>query len=156
MAKVFGDIGISAQALLGSREDVRSFPATILASDKDHDVSLLEIETGELAVKTIPLELDRGKISLGGDVLAFGQPLGLSQSVTRGMISGFERKEGNGVPTIQTDAAINPGNSGGPMVNMAAMAIGTTSFKVAGAEGVAFAYFVGDQLTALRGQFVPS
>ncbi|MDP2599368.1 MAG: trypsin-like peptidase domain-containing protein [Deltaproteobacteria bacterium] len=147
--KVFGDIGISAAAMLGRRDDIKVFPAVILASDKDHDISMLEIETGDREVSTIPLELDRRKINMGGDVLAFGQPLGLSQTVTKGMISGFEEVT-EGVFMLQTDAAINPGNSGGPMVNMAGRVIGINSIKIAEADGVAFAHFLVDQISALR------
>ncbi len=147
--KVFGDIGISAKILLGRREDIQTFPATILASDKNYDVSLLQIETGSRVVPTIPLELDLNRINMGGDVLVFGQPLGLSQTVTKGMISGFE-EVGSGVWMIQTDAAVNPGNSGGPMVNMAGRVIGTDSIKIKDAEGIAFAYFITDQIAALR------
>lgn len=153
--KVFGDIGISAQALMAKRDDIKTFSAIILASDKDYDISLLEMETGGLVIPTIPLELNKKRISMGGDVLVFGQPLGFSQTVTKGMISGFEKIEEN-IWMIQTDAAINPGNSGGPMVNMAGKVIGINSIKIKDAEGIAFAYFIADQIAALRRQILAS
>jgi S1-C subfamily serine protease len=75
---------------------------------------------------------------LGQDVYAIGNPLGLSNTVTKGIISAH-RSTKEGVRYIQLDATINPGNSGGPLLTKSGLVIGVNTFKVGGYEGLNFA-----------------
>ncbi len=108
--------------------DGRRFPATVVGRDNRVDVALLKIEgAGRLPV--LPLG-DSNRLRVGELVLALGNPFGLEQSVSFGIVS---RKgapltvAAPGFDFIQTDAAINPGNSGGPLVNMSGEVIGVNS-----------------------------
>ena len=108
--------------------DGRRFPATVVGRDSRVDVALLKIEgAGRLTV--LPLG-DSNRLRVGELVLALGNPFGLEQSVSFGIVS---RKgapltvAAPGFDFIQTDAAINPGNSGGPLVNMSGEVIGVNS-----------------------------
>ena len=108
--------------------DGRRFPATVVGRDSRVDVALLKIEgAGRLTV--LPLG-DSNRLRVGELVLALGNPFGLEQSVSFGIVS---RKgapiqvAAPGFEFIQTDAAVNPGNSGGPLVNMAGEVVGINS-----------------------------
>ena len=92
----------------------------------------------------------------GQDVLALGSPRGLSNTITRGMVSAvrqagsdFQSTVPSGSTLIQTDAAVNPGNSGGPLVNTNGEVIGVVTFKKSGAEGLNFAISIIDILEEL-------
>src|SRR5881296_1585162 len=108
--------------------DGRRFPATVVGRDGRVDLALLKIE-GASRLTVLPLG-DSNKLRVGELVLALGNPFGLEQSVSFGIVS---RKgapltvAAPGFDFIQTDAAINPGNSGGPLVNMAGEVIGVNS-----------------------------
>jgi S1-C subfamily serine protease len=109
--------------------DKHKYPATIVASDKGHDLALLQI-TG--ASNLLPATLsDSRNLVVGQKVYAIGNPFGLSGTMTRGIISSIRSIRGpTGAPiedAIQTDAAINPGNSGGPLLNSRGEVIGITS-----------------------------
>src|SRR5262249_20859692 len=103
----------------GTLTDRREFKAKVIGADKRTDVALLKIEAANLPKVNIG---DSSKLKVGEWVVAIGQPFGLSNSVTAGIVSAL----GRDLPTdasrlvgfIQTDAAINPGNSGGPLYNM--------------------------------------
>lgn len=108
--------------------------ADILGADPVSDIAVLQVEgQGGLT----PAELgDSDQVGVGGDVVAIGSPLGLSGTVTTGVVSALNRPVNTGmaeageaqtstvINAIQTDAAINPGNSGGPLVNMAGEVVG--------------------------------
>ena len=106
-------------------------PATIVGRNSDYDLAVISIKKGNLP------EIPRGNsssISIGDPVIAFGSPLGLSGTVTSGIISALNRPVTTGATSaesymdaIQTDAAINPGNSGGPLVDSQGRAIGVNS-----------------------------
>ena len=82
---------------------------------------------------------DSEDIRVGEKVIAIGNPLGLSFSVSEGIVSAVDRKGENGVKGyIQTDAALNPGNSGGPLINTDGKVIGINNFKIAG-DNIGFA-----------------
>ncbi|MEK6872465.1 MAG: trypsin-like peptidase domain-containing protein [Nanoarchaeota archaeon] len=87
------------------------------------------------------LEFEGSKnVEIGEKVIAIGNPLGLSFSVSEGIVSGKNRVGENNLPAyIQTDAALNPGNSGGPLINTGGKVIGINNFKVQGGEGLGFA-----------------
>jgi serine protease Do len=125
--------------------------ATVVGVDKDTDIAVIKINTST-PLPTVKLGNSEGA-QVGDWVLAIGEPFGLSETVSAGIISAENRSideggDANGVAKnefqkfIQTDAAINPGNSGGPLVDMAGQVIGmnTAIFtQSAGNEGIGFA-----------------
>jgi S1-C subfamily serine protease len=91
----------------------------------------------------------------GQEVLAIGSPLGLQNTVTRGIVSAVRTT--GGVELIQTDAAINPGNSGGPLLDRDGRVIGVTTLKVMrGAEALGFAVAIAHAVPLIEGRAVPT
>jgi len=124
--------------------DRREFPARVLLADERSDIAVLQLEQvdGDLPVLRID---DQEEQQVGDLVLAIGNPFGVGQTVTNGIISAVNRTE-TGISDsgsfIQTDAAINPGNSGGALVDMDGDLIGinTAIFSRTGSStGVGFA-----------------
>ncbi|WP_297802969.1 trypsin-like peptidase domain-containing protein [uncultured Brevundimonas sp.] len=124
--------------------DRREFPARVLLADERSDIAVLQLEDvqGELPVIRID---DQEEQQVGDLVLAIGNPFGVGQTVTNGIISALNRTD-TGISDagsfIQTDAPINPGNSGGALVDMDGELIGinTAIFsRSGGASGVGFA-----------------
>ena len=119
------------QEITVSLFDRREFPAKVLLSDERTDLAILKIDlpAGEkLPVMAID---DRTESQVGDLVLAIGDPFGVGQTVTNGIISATNRTadpNGDAGAYIQTDAAINPGNSGGALVSMDGNLIGVNSF----------------------------
>ncbi len=116
-------------------------PVKLVRRDPKSDLALLAIDPAGLSAATWG---DSEAIDTGDWVLAIGQPFGLSDTVTAGIVSGKGRGVGVALyeDLIQTDAAINPGNSGGPLVNMRGEVVGiNTALKTVGGgyEGVGFA-----------------
>jgi S1-C subfamily serine protease len=91
-------------------------------------------------------------VRAGQEVLAIGSPLGVENTVTRGIVSGV-RQIGT-VTLLQTDAAINPGNSGGPLLNRNGLVIGITTLKLSRAEQMSFAVGIDHALPMLEGRQV--
>ncbi len=115
--------------------DGRNFPATLIGSDQQVDLAVLRIEADRL----VQLEMaDSTELQVGDFVVAIGNPFGLGQTVTSGIISALGRS-GLGIygyeDFIQTDASINPGNSGGALVNLKGELIGINSAIIAPAGG---------------------
>ena len=114
--------------------DGREFAARILGRDESYDLAVLKIEASGL--KALQLG-DSEKVQVGDPVIAIGSPLGLSGTVTQGIISAKNRPVTAGddesdsatsfISALQTDAAINPGNSGGPLVDATGAVIGVNS-----------------------------
>jgi S1-C subfamily serine protease len=126
--------------------DRREFPARILLADPRTDLAVLKIDLpkGE-RLPTLALD-DTGDTQVGDLVLAIGDPFGVGQTVTNGIISALNRTadpSGDAASSyIQTDAAINPGNSGGALVDMDGDLIGVNSFilsRSGTSSGVGFA-----------------
>lgn len=123
--------------------------ATLVGTDKVSDIAILEIDGNGIEV-TAQIG-DSSKLRLGETVIAIGNPLGLGDTLTSGIISYTERKipvslNQDGVydweqDVIQTDAAINEGNSGGALVDLNGKVIGINTMKIsdAGVEGLGFA-----------------
>jgi len=115
--------------------DGREAIATIIGSDKDSDVAVIKIETKSLI--EIPLG-DSDQLRVGDFVVAIGNPFGLRQTVTSGIVSALGRS-GLGIENyedfIQTDASINPGNSGGALVSLRGELIGINTAIVAPSGG---------------------
>jgi len=121
--------------------DGREFAARVLGRDPKTDLALLKIDARDLPV--IPLG-NTSDVQVGEPVMAIGNPFGLEQTVTTGIVSATGRVIGEGPydDFIQTDAAINPGNSGGPLISARGQAIGinTAIFSQnGGSVGVGFA-----------------
>ena len=133
--------GQDIQVVLSDR---RQFPAKVLLDDARADIAVLKIDTNGQALPTIPID-DRDDIEVGDLVLAIGDPFGVGQTVTNGIVSAMNRtavSQTDFSSYIQTDAAINPGNSGGPLVDMNGDLIGLNTFIVSqsgGSAGVGFA-----------------
>jgi serine protease Do len=120
--------------------DKREFAARIVGTDPQTDIALLKIDANDLTPVTFG---DSSKVDVGEFVLAVGNPFGVGQTVTLGIV-GATGRGGLGIEDyedfIQTDAAINPGNSGGAMVNVHGELIGiNTAIVSGGAQGVGFA-----------------
>lgn len=137
--------------------DGREFTAKIIGTDPPTDVAIIKIEADE----QLPfLNLgDSDQLEVGDWVLAFGNPFGLSHTLTAGIVSAKGRS-GMGLNDyenfIQTDAAINPGNSGGPLINLDAEVIGmnTAIFSRSGGYmGIGFAIPV-NMIKTIREQLV--
>jgi serine protease Do len=121
--------------------DGREFRARMVGRDARTDVALLKIAASGLPV--VPLA-DTSAIEVGEPVMAIGNPFGLEQTVTTGIVSATGRIIGAGASDdfIQTDASINPGNSGGPLIDLRGQAIGinTAIFTAdGGSNGIGFA-----------------
>jgi serine protease Do len=121
--------------------DGREGKARIVGTDAQIDLAVLKIDLPNL----IPLSLgDSDKVKVGQIVMAIGNPFGLEESVSHGIISAKDRRAMNDsqVEFFQTDAAINPGNSGGPLVNIRGEVIGINSAiysESGGNQGIGFA-----------------
>jgi len=122
--------------------DGREFDAEFIGADRDTDLAVIRIEPGELAA--LPL-FDTDRLLVGDFVLAVGNPFGLGQTVTSGIVSALGRAGLRGLEYqnfIQTDASINPGNSGGALVNLRGELVGinTAIFTPSGGNvGIGFA-----------------
>ena len=119
-----------------------TYVARVIGGDPESDLGVLKIN----APKPLPFAKagDTSKMQVGDWVLAIGNPFGVGQTVTSGIVSATGRVIGTGIfgDYIQTDAAINPGNSGGPLVNMRGEVIGINTFifsRSGGSQGVGFA-----------------
>ncbi|NVO54979.1 DegQ family serine endoprotease [Rhodobacteraceae bacterium B1Z28] len=107
--------------------DDRTFEAKVIGTDPLTDIAVLKIDAGE-RLQAVELG-DSDVIRVGEDVVAIGNPFGLSATVTTGIVSAKERNISQGpyAEFIQTDAAINKGNSGGPLFNMEGEVVGVNS-----------------------------
>ncbi|MBW2235996.1 MAG: trypsin-like peptidase domain-containing protein [Deltaproteobacteria bacterium] len=121
--------------------DGRELDATVVGADPNNDVAVLQVESDESLPWTPPGDSD--DVLVGEPVIAIGNPFGLSNTVTTGVISAVDRslRTGNRVyhGFLQTDASINPGNSGGPLLNAEGQLIGVNTAIYQGAEGIGFA-----------------
>ena len=121
--------------------DTRSFQAELIGSDPRTDVALIRVRGQDLPRAELGNSDDLG---VGDWVLAIGNPFGLEETVTAGIVSAKERVIGAGPfdNFIQTDASINPGNSGGPLVDSQARVVGVNSAifsRTGGSIGIGFA-----------------
>jgi Do/DeqQ family serine protease len=135
----------NGQEITVALNDRREFQAKVLLADPRTDLAVLKIDVPGEKLPTLAID-DRGDNQVGDLVLAVGDPFGVGQTVTNGIISALNRTDPGGAPDsgayIQTDAAINPGNSGGALVNMSGDLIGVNSFILSqsgGSSGVGFA-----------------
>ena len=114
-----------------------SYNAVVKRTDANSDLAVLKIEGNGFSYLDFE---DISNVHIGDRVIAVGNPLGLSFSVTEGIISGLNRQlDNSGIGYIQADVPINPGNSGGPLVNSAKKIVGITTLKISNSEGLGFA-----------------
>jgi len=117
---------VGARTVTVRLSDAREFPARIVGSDAITDIALLKVDAGTLPV----LRLGSARaLSVGDAVIAIGNPFGLGQSVSAGIISARARtlEDDPYIDFLQTDAAINRGNSGGPLLSVDGTVLGVTS-----------------------------
>lgn len=140
-----------ARSIQVTFEDGVVVPAELLGSDAETDLAVLKLSRDDFEnpadfdkVKSVPFG-NSSQVQTGEIAIAIGNPLGLGNSVTQGIVSSGQREiSTNGVSTvslIQTDAAINPGNSGGALLNGDGELIGINTIKIADeqVEGIGFA-----------------
>ncbi|OUL23815.1 HhoA/HhoB/HtrA family serine endopeptidase [Nostoc sp. 106C] len=122
-------------------KDGRSFKGKVLGKDELTDVAVVKIQASNLPTVTLG---NSDQLQPGQWAIAIGNPLGLDNTVTTGIISATGRTSNQiGAPDkrvefIQTDAAINPGNSGGPLLNARGEVIGMNTAIIQGAQGLGF------------------
>ncbi len=125
--------------------DRREFDARLIGSDERTDLAVLRIDPGVERLSHLALR-DSDSLAVGDLVLAIGNPFGVGQTVTSGIVSATARKAAAGISDfsffIQTDAAINPGNSGGALVSMDGRLVGINTAiysRGGGSIGIGFA-----------------
>ncbi|MEL7316651.1 MAG: HhoA/HhoB/HtrA family serine endopeptidase [Cyanobacteria bacterium J06559_3] len=122
--------------------DGRTFEGQVVGTDPFTDVAVIDIEADSLPTITLS---DSDQLQPGEWAIAIGNPLGLDNTVTVGIVSATGRSSGQvgvsdkRVNFIQTDAAINPGNSGGPLLNERGEVIGMNTAIIQNAQGIGFA-----------------
>ena len=132
------------QSIAVTLDDGTRLLATLVGADPIFDLALLRIpKPSDGALPTVALG-DSDRTRVGDEVLAIGNPLGLDQTLTRGIVSGMNRILPETPfsllePLIQTDAPINPGNSGGPLVNRCGEVIGINTAVISDAQNIGFA-----------------
>jgi len=132
------------QSISVTLDDGTRMPGTLVGADPIFDLALVRIpKPSEGTLPTAPLG-DSDSIRVGEEVAAIGNPLGLDQTLTRGIVSGMNRILPETPfsllePLIQTDAPINPGNSGGPLVNRCGEVIGINTAVISDAQNIGFA-----------------
>ncbi|WP_036478557.1 HhoA/HhoB/HtrA family serine endopeptidase [Myxosarcina sp. GI1] len=131
-----------AEQVTVTLKDGRTFEGKVMGKDPVTDVAVVKIAANNLPTLKIG---DSNSLQPGEMAIAIGNPMGLDNTVTEGIISATGRTAGQvGVPDkrvdfIQTDAAINPGNSGGPLLNQRGEVIGINTAIIQGAQGLGFA-----------------
>jgi len=136
----------NAKALEVTLDDGSTWKARLVGGAPDQDLAVVKIDAPSSKLKPLPLG-SSADLQVGQKVLAIGNPFGLDQTLTTGVISAVNRQIKSGTPrpikgVIQTDAAINPGNSGGPLLDSAGRLIGvnTAIYSPSGAyAGIGFA-----------------
>jgi S1-C subfamily serine protease len=145
--------------------DDEGFDVRVVGANPDVDLALLELVDPAAAPPVAPIPLGDGAVRVGQKAIAIGNPFGLANTVTTGIVSAIGRELPSigriEVPMIQTDAAINPGNSGGPLLDSRGRLLGVNTAIVAGVNvggqagnvGIGFAVpveLVREQLPALE------
>ena len=133
-----------ADAIRVVLNDRREFAASVMLADEESDLAVLQLD-GATGLPALPLR-DSDEVEVGDLVLAIGDPFGVGQTVSSGIVSGLARSglsvgDGRGY-FIQTDASINPGNSGGALVDMTGRLVGINTAiisRTGGSVGIGFA-----------------
>ncbi|MGF1513642.1 MAG: HhoA/HhoB/HtrA family serine endopeptidase [Elainellaceae cyanobacterium] len=131
-----------ADAVSVTLKDGRVLEGTVLGTDPVTDVAVIRLDADDLPTVQVK---GSSELQPGEWAIAIGNPLGLDNTVTAGIVSATGRSSGEvGIPDkrvdfIQTDTAINPGNSGGPLLNARGEVIGMNTAIIQGAQGIGFA-----------------
>jgi S1-C subfamily serine protease len=132
------------QVITVTLDDGTTLPARFVGADPIFDIALLRIPKPDRG--TLPLARlgDSDRLLVGEEVYTIGNPFGLEQTLTRGIVSAINRLLPGAAwsltePLIQTDAALNPGNSGGPLVNSTGSVAGINTAIIQYAQGICFA-----------------
>lgn len=127
-------------------DDETRVPASVVGYDPSNDLAVIKVEVGAEVLNVIPMG-DSDELKVGRFVVAIGNPFGLQQTLTTGVVSSLGRviqsPDGRFIgEIIQTDAAINPGNSGGPLLNLDGRVVGLNSAIISpsrASAGIGFA-----------------
>ncbi len=134
--------------------DREVYQATFIGMDEERDLALLLVPGNFDSIELA----EKGDIQVGKKVIAIGNPLGLSFTVTEGIISGIDRVGPSGLAEyVQTDVSLNPGNSGGPLIDTNGKAVGINNFKIGGAEALGFSLaspIIKEQVNAIANQTI--
>jgi serine protease Do len=136
-------VAFGRQSLFVRLSDGTSVPAQLIGADPIFDVALLRVPKPEGSLPALVLA-DSDRVHVGGEAIAIGNPLGLDQTLTRGIVSATNRVLpitffSSQEPLIQIDTPINPGNSGGPLINQCGEVIGITTAIIPNAQNIGFA-----------------
>jgi hypothetical protein len=133
------------------RPDGRTAAARVDATAPELDIAVMRIGSPEPGQPTLALGAG-ASARPGQEVMALGTPMGLQNTVTRGIVSAV--RDIGGLTLVQTDAAINPGNSGGPLLDRAGLVIGITTLSVnpSDAQGLSFAVAIEHAQALLAGK----
>ncbi len=138
----------NAEKVTCTLSNKRKLPARVVGSDPSTDIAVLQLDLSEWGNEPLPFAPlgNSDSLEVGQIVLALGSPLGLSRSLSMGVVSSIDRyfKDSGDMISpynlwIQTDAAINPGNSGGPLINLNGEVVGINARGVLLAENLGFA-----------------
>jgi serine protease Do len=137
-------VAFGRQSITVTLDDGTRVFATLVGADPIFDLAVLRIPRPARGVLPTVSLGDSDRTRVGEEVLAIGNPLGLDQTLTRGIVSGMNRILPETPfsllePLIQTDAPINPGNSGGPLVNRCGEVIGINTAVITEAQNIGFA-----------------
>ena len=132
-----------ASKILATTKSGRELECEVIGSDADNDLAVLRVKKPGAPLPTIRMGIS-SDLMIGETVVAIGNPFGLSNTVTAGVLSALGRSvpgENQRVYSdfLQIDAPINPGNSGGPVVNIQGEMIGVATAIIGGAQGIGFA-----------------
>ncbi len=160
-----GIVVTSSHVVKGSDEiiavlnDKREYPARIIILDEETDLAVLKLDAPDLNLPYLQVA-SSASLEVGDLVLAIGNPFGIGQTVTSGIVSaiarpssGISQKLPKARAFIQTDAAINPGNSGGALVNMQGQLVGINAAifsKSGGSNGIGFAIPAEELLSLIK------
>jgi S1-C subfamily serine protease len=136
----------------------QTLPAKLIGTAEYDDLAVIKVDSTKTTLSAISLG-DSSALRVGQEVMVIGNPLGITQTVTCGIVSALGRNlpKGNGLilpSTIQTDAAINPGNSGGALVDMDGHLVGITTLTAIDPESNTPAKGVGFAIPSNRVQFI--
>lgn len=134
----------SRQLLTVTLDNGITLPAQFVGADPQFDIAVIRIPKPTAGTLPVAVLGDSERVLVGDDVLAIGNPLGLEQTLTRGIVSAVNRMLPGSSwsltePLIQTDAAINPGSSGGPLVDRCGAVVGITTANLPDAQSIGFA-----------------
>jgi serine protease Do len=132
------------QVITVTLDDGTNLPAKVIGADPIFDIALIKIPPPDKGTLPTAKLGDSSRLAVGVEVYAIGNPLGLDQTLTRGIVSAVDRMVPGAAwslaePMIQTDASINPGNSGGALFDPCGLLVGITTAIIPGAQNIGFA-----------------